>query len=483
MENPLQSPKCRIMGIALIVLISLILMTFKVIPLLFKPNTLNHVLNSGELVIVTRNSSTTYYEGPNGKTGFEYDLAKQFADSLGVKLKVISSDNLHEIFQILNSGKAHFAAAGLTITESRKNYVRFAASYMDITEQLIYNNQSYRPKKVADLDNGILEVIDGSSHVESLNELKAEHPELNWNTQNDIESEQLLYLVENQLIDYTVADSNEVSLNQRFLLELRVAFDISKPKKIAWAFPKTKDSTLYDKAMTFFWRNLNNGEITHLIEKHYGHVNQFDYVGNRIYKRHIATRLSNYLDMYNDAGEKYSIDWKLLAAMGYQESHWNPKAVSPTGVRGIMMLTQQTAGQMGIKNRLDPKSSIFGGAKYLDQIRRRFPDELKEPDRTWYAMAAYNVGYYHVIDAQKIAIQLGKNPNKWLDLQTTLPLLARKKWYKKTKYGYARGWEPVKYVTNIRRYYDLLEYQVSENEKNISEETGNDALSIMPSVL
>ena len=336
---------------------------------------------------------------------------------------------------------------------------------------------------MTDLEDGILEVIDGSSHIDSLNQLKNQYPDLNWNAQRNIESEQLLYLVENQLIDFTVADSNEVMLNQRFLLELRVAFNISKPKKLAWAFPKNIDSSLYDKAMSFFWRNLNNGEITHLTEKHYGHVDKFDYVGNRIYKRHIATRLSNYLNMYNEAGDKFNIDWKLLAAMGYQESHWNPKAVSPTGVRGIMMLTQQTAGQMGIKNRLDPKSSIMGGAKYLDQIRNRFPKELKEPDRTWYAMAAYNVGYYHVIDAQKIAKKLGKNPNKWSDLQTTLPLLARKKWYKKTKYGYARGWEPVKYVTNIRRYYDLLEYQFTENKKNKKKEAENDVFSIMPSVL
>ena len=444
---------------------------------------LNHVLQTGELVIVTRNSSTTYYEGPNGKTGFEYELAERFAESLGVELRVITSDNLREIFEILNTGEAHFAAAGLTITESRKEYVRFAPSYMDITEQLIYNNQSYRPRKVEDLDDGLLEVIEGSSHVESLIELQTKHPELSWNTQKDIESEQLLYLVENQLIDYTVADSNEVSLNQRFLLELRVAFDISAPKKLAWAFPKIKDSSLYDKAMSFFWRNLNDGEITHLIEKHYGHVDQFDYVGNRIYIRHIATRLSKYLDMYHEAADKYNLDWKLLAAMGYQESHWNPKAVSPTGVRGIMMLTRHTAGLLGVKNRLDPESSIFGGAKYLDRIRRRFPDDLKEPDRTWYAMAAYNVGYYHVIDAQIIAKQLGKDPNKWVDLQTVLPLLARKKWYKKTKFGYARGWEPVKYVTNIRRYYDLLEYQLSPDKNGQADDEEHEAFSIMPSVL
>jgi len=457
-------------------------MLFKVVPQLLTPNLLNQIIENNELIVVTRNSSTTYYEGPNGFTGFEYELAQKFADSLGVRLKVITSDNLHDIFNMLNTGQAHLAAAGLTITEARKEHVRFAASYMDVTEQLIYNRRSYRPRSAADLDNGILEVIDGSSHVESLEELKFEHPGLSWSTQPDMESEQLLYLIENQLIDYTVADSNELQLNQRFLLDLRVAFNISEPKQLAWAFPKTTDLSLYDKAMSFFWRNLNNGEITHLTENHYGHVDKFDYVGNRIYIRHIGTRLPKYINWYKEAADKYNLDWKLLAAMGYQESHWNPRAVSPTGVRGIMMLTQQTAGHLGIKNRLDPRSSIFGGAKYLNQIRKRFPDEIEEPDRTWLAMAAYNVGYYHVTDAQEIAKQLNKNANKWSDMQNVLPLLARKKWYKKTSRGYARGWEPVKYVTNIRRYYDLLDYQLALNETD-DEEIEHEAISILPSVL
>ncbi len=457
-------------------------MMIKVVPLLFKPNTLNQILESGEIVMVTRNSSTTYYDTPEGKTGFEYELAKRFADSLGVNLKVVTNNNLDDIFAMLASGKAHFAAAGLSITESRKKQVRFAASYMEVNEQLIYNNQSTRPKKIEDLQNGILEVIDGSSHLESLQHLKNTHPRLTWNIQSDTESEQLLYLVENKVIDYTIADSNEVSLNQRFLLELRSAFTISDPKKLAWAFPKIKDSSLYDKAMSFFWRNLNNHEVAHLIEKHYGHVNKFDYVGNMIYNRHIATRLTKYQSMFYDAAKKYALDWKLIAAMGYQESHWNPKAKSRTGVRGMMMLTRKTANIVGVKNRIDAKSSIFGGAKYLDRIRKRFPEDLKEPDRTWFAMAAYNVGYYHVIDAQKILIKQGKNPNKWTNMQHALPLLAKKKYYKKTKYGYARGWEPVKYVTNIRRYYDILKYQTSKDDIK-TKETKRDIFAAVPSVL
>lgn len=481
MSNILEKPRCRTMASSLLIVALLILLIFKGIPLIFKSSILKQIQDSGELVIVTRNSPTTYYEGPQGPTGFEYELAKKFADSLGVELKIIIPENLNEIFELLDSGEAHFAAAGLTVTESRKERVKFAASYQEITEQVVYHNQDTAPENIDDLALGNLEVIASSSHVESLQILKQQYPALEWNEYDDMESEQLLQLVNDQIIDYTIADSNEVAMNQRFLLEIRTAFDISEPKKIAWAFPKSKDTSLYDKAMVFFWQNLNNGEITQLIERHYGHVSKFDYVGNRIYIRHIATRLSKYQELYKQAGKKYGLDWRLLAAMGYQESHWNPKAVSPTGVRGIMMLTRETAGHLGIKNRLDPESSIFGGAKYLAQIRDRLPEEITEPDRTWLALASYNVGYYHLEDARRIAVELGKDPDKWVDLKTTLPLLSRKKWYKKTDYGYARGWEPVRYVEAIRRYYDLLNYELT---KNIPEEKPeHDAFSILPPVL
>jgi peptidoglycan lytic transglycosylase F len=482
MPNPLTNPRCRTMGSLILGTVILILLIFQGIPYLFKPNILGQVIKSGELVVLSRNSPTTYYEGTSGPTGFEYELAKRFADSLGVKLKIITPDNLSEIFDMLDNNQAHFAAAGLTITEARKKRVRFSASYQQITEQLIYNNQDISPASIEELSLGNLEVVGGSSHVESLQKLKQKHADLEWVEHSDMESEQLLQLVADQVIDYTVADSNEVALNQRFMLDLRVAFDVSKPQKLAWAFPKTKDSSLYDKAMTFFWRSMNNGEITQLIEKHYGHISKFDYVGNRIYIRHIATRLSKYQQLYEEAGEKYDLDWRLLAAMGYQESHWNPRAVSPTGVRGIMMLTLETAAQLGIKNRLDPKSSIFGGAKYMAQIRRRLPEEIKEPDRTWFALASYNVGYYHVDDARILAREQELNSKNWVDLRKTLPLLSQKKWYKKTRFGYARGMEPVRYVEAIRRYYDLLNYQLAKSKQD-SEETKHDAFSILPSVL
>ena len=469
------------MAFSLLILLCLILFIFKGIPLIFKPGILKQIENSGELVVLSRNSPTTYYEGPEGPTGFEYELAEKFADFIGVKLKIITPDNLNEIFNMLDKNEAHLAAAGLTITEARKKRVRFGPGYQEIKEQLIYNNQDFKPETIEDLEFGNLEVVAGSSHVEKLIELKKQNPDLVWNEHDDMESEQLLQLVADKIIDYTIADSNELALNQRFLLELRAAFDISEPQQLAWAFPLTDDTSLYDKAMVFFWQIINNGELTQLIERHYGHVSKFDYVGNRIYLRHIATRLTEYQDMFIESAEKYNLDWRLLAAVGYQESHWNPRAVSPTGVRGIMMLTLQTAGQLGIKNRLDPESSIYGGAKYLSQIRDRLPESIKEPDRTWFALASYNVGFYHVEDARIIAQKLNKDPNKWIDIKSTLPLLSRKKWYKQTRFGYARGWEPVRYVENIRRYYDLLNWQLSKADDD--KELEHDVFSTLPPVL
>ena len=481
MKLPLANPKCRTIGSLLIVLAATILLFFKGIPYLFKPSILNQIIESGELIVISRNSPSTYYEGPDGATGFEYELAKKFADQLGVKLKIITPDNLNDIFNMLDDEQAHFAAAGLTITESRKQRVRFSPSYQTITQQLVYNSRNRSPKSTASLSSGNLEVVAGSSHVEHLQVLKRSHPELEWTEHSDMESEELLQLVSDRTVDYTIADSNEVALNQRFMLDLRVGFDISEPQKLAWAFPKTKDTSLYDRAMIFFWHNMNNDYISQLLEKHYGHISKFDYVGNRTYVRHIVSRLNKYRSFYEQAAEKYNLDWRLLAAMGYQESHWNPRAVSPTGVRGIMMLTLETAAHLGIKNRLDPKSSIFGGAKYLAQIKSRFKNEIEEPDLTWFALAAYNVGYYHVVDARILAENQKISSTNWLNLKDTLPLLSQKKWYKKTRFGYARGYEPVKYVAAIRRYYDLLNHQL--NKQNFDEEPKNEAYSILPSVL
>ncbi len=419
-------------------------------------NLLESIQKDGVLVVASRNSPTTYYEGPTGPVGLEYDLANSFANELGVKLKIITPSNLTDTLTMVSRDEVHFAAAGLTVTDSRKHWVRFSRPYQKITQQVVYHSDSKRPRRPADLVGRHIEVVADSSHAEKLEELAVVYPELDWMENPELDSDELLYLVNQQLIGVSIADSNEVKLSRRFYPELRVGFNLTKPQPLAWAFPKNGDNSLFDAANQFIKRLEESGELTALIERYYGHVERFDYVGTTTYMTHILQRLPQFRNMFEEEAKKYELDWRMLAAIGYQESHWNPNARSPTGVRGLMMLTLNTADYLGIEDRRDPEQSIKGAAKYLAKLISRIPNDIPEPDRTWMALAAYNVGRGHLEDARIITEIRGGNPHLWNDVKKNLPLLSRKKWYKKTKHGYARGWEPVKYVENIRSYYDIL---------------------------
>jgi len=423
---------------------------------LFPQSRLDSVKNEGVLRVLTRNSATTYYEGTHGPAGLEYDLVAGFAEYLGVQLKLETPATLSQVLHKIQAGEADIAAAGLTVTDERKALLNFGISYQHISPQLVYRVGT-RPPKDLDALHGSLEVVAGSSHAERLRSLREEHPELSFQKTNELDSEQLLNLVWEQVIDYTVADSNEVSISRRFYPELRVAFDINPPQPLAWAFPPGKDRSLVDEADEYLKLLKENGQLDRLLKRYYAYVSDFDYVGTRRYMKHIDQRLPLYQAWFEQAGKETGVDWRLLAAIGYQESQWDPKAVSPSGVRGLMMLTQATMQQMGItKSRHDAQASIEGGARYIASVKKRIPERIKEPDRSWMALAAYNIGYGHLEDARILAQNDGAAPDKWIDVKKYLPLLSQKKWYQKTRYGYARGREPVRYVENVRSYYDIL---------------------------
>ena len=189
-----------------------------------------------------------------------------------------------------------------------------------------------------------------------------------------------------------------------------------------------------------------------------------NYAGAHTFRKHINSRLENLIPIFKQVADQHDIDWRFLAAVSYQESLWNPRAVSPTGVRGLMMLTQNTARQLGIQNRADPFDSTQGGAAYLLALKQRIPERISEPDRTWMALAAYNVGLGHLEDARVLTQTRGGNPDRWADVREALPLLAQQEWHKKTRFGYARGHEPVIYVRNIRNYYDLLVWKYQQED-------------------
>ena len=266
------------------------------------------------------------------------------------------------------------------------------------------------------------------------------------------------------LLELSIADSNIVAVNRQYFPELQVAFSFPQPESLAWAFPLSEDKSLYNAAVKFLEKSRESGELAQLIDRYYGPASHSNFINLSVFKVRVRSRLPQYQLMYEKAGERYNLDWRLLAAVGYQESYWDPTATSPTGVRGLMMLTQETADQLGIKDRLDAGQSIDGGARYLQGLIERMPPGVTEPDRTWMALAAYNAGINHLEDARIITQKQGHDPNKWNDVKKYLPLLAEKAWYSKTKYGYARGLEPVIFVNSVRTYYDVL-VKLDEEEK------------------
>ncbi len=437
------------------------------------PPILDQVFETGELRVVTRNSPTAYTVSPDGPIGPEYDLVRSFAEELGVALVVLSVDSVSEILPLLLSGKAHMAAAGLSITDSRREYLNFGHPYESVDIHLIYKLGTGRPRKIEDIVDRSIEVMASTSHVDILEDLQADHPELTWTENADIEAADLLTKVAMGEIDLTVADSPDFNIQRHFYPELRVALDLHVDDPIAWAFPKGTADSLLARADEFLIAADRSGLLAQVQDRYYGHTRKYDYVGTRNFIRHYESRLPRYRAMFEEAGAEYGIDWRLLAAIGYQESHWRANAVSPTGVRGIMMLTEATADFLGIEDRTDPKSSIFGGAEYFALQTERVADTVAEPDRTWMALAAYNVGFNHVRDARTIVEWQGGDPDSWIDMRAALPLKAQRKWYSKLPYGYARGWEPVLYVNNIRAYYNILVWlteQEAGGDKEVPDE-------------
>ncbi len=417
---------------------------------------LDKIHKRGELIVLTRNAPTTFYEGREGPDGYEYQLVKLFAESLGVPATYKIFSSVEEILSAMKNGEGDIAAAGITRTETREKLYTFGPDYKSIRQQIVCHRKGPIPRKRTSLTNMSILLVNGSSYVENMEKLKTQIPGLKWDTTSELSTEQLLEKVWRREIDCTIADSNIVALNQRYYPELKVAFAASDPQHLAWVIPKHSNK-LQKKLAAWFEEIKQNNLLAEIDARFYGHIEIFDYVDTRAYKRSIINRLPMYQQCFQEAAEKYDLPWTTLAAQAYQESHWNAKAISPTGVRGIMMLTRTTAKHLGIESRLDPRHSIDGGAKYMAQILRRMPEDIKEEEKLWFAMAAYNVGIGHLWDARTLARRQGKTPGRWMDIQKVFPLLSQKKYYKDLKYGYARGTEPVRYVNRIRNYQEILE--------------------------
>tara|TARA_B100001094_G_scaffold333396_1_gene411433 strand:- start:6614 stop:8107 length:1494 start_codon:yes stop_codon:yes gene_type:complete len=389
-------------------------------------------------------------------SGFDYDLAQKFANFIGAELDMVVFDNISQMFNALKNKEIDLIAASITHNQTRAQDFIFTPPLYQVKQQLVYKmRQTKRPRSLKELEGEVM-IVAESSHAQTLKqkEKQKQYPNLKWKETQDHSSEELLSMIVEGKIKYTIADSTTLAINRRYTPDLGIGFSLTKKEHISWVLSKKDSDKLLSQLLDFWKKEKKAGTFDLLNEKYFGHVKKFDFVDTKAFIRAVKRKLPRYKSFF----QKYSgkLDWRKIAATSYQESHWNPKAISPTGVRGMMMLTRPTAKQMKIRNRLDPEQSIKGGAKYLNYLMKRVPKDVPEDERMWFALASYNIGFGHMMDARKLSKMRGLNPNSWKDLKKVFPLLHERKHYRKTKYGYARGKEAVHYVDNIRRYYDTL---------------------------
>lgn len=429
---------------------------------------LTQIKQDGVLKVGILFNPTSYYVDQDGPTGFEYDLIRSFSDYMEVELELIPSYHVAELLDKLEAGQVDMLVGGLTVTESRSDKFRYAPPYQYVSQKLVYKQGRERPTNF-DQVNAPITVAAATSHHETIEKIKADYPELQIIVSDQADPNELLELLMEGSVDFTIADSHNLSIVRRYYPDISVAFTIEEREPLSWLLQKNNDDSLYALLIDFFGNLHLSGELTALEDRYFGHVEKFNYVDTRLFMKAVDEVLPTYKEWFEQyAGD---LDWRLVAAQSYQESHWDPRAKSPTGVRGIMMLTQPTAKQMGVKSRLDAESNIRGGAKYLQRLLNRIPARISEHDRPWFALAAYNLGWGHVQDGRRLTKQKGGNPDKWVDVKKYLPLLRQKRYYKNTRYGFARGDEAVTYVSNIRRYYDTLIWidEKSEQQQKLEE--------------
>jgi membrane-bound lytic murein transglycosylase F len=422
---------------------------------------LDDILERGELTVVTRNSPTTYYQDRDGANGFEYALATRLAAELGVNLQVQTAFSLSDVFRLLERGEADVAAAGLTLTGDRGGRFPYSTPYSTLRPQVVYKAGNFRPRDLEQLAGLEIAVLEDSSHVQSLEALREGGGlSLTWREIPGADSMEILEAVESGRFPVAIVDSNEFRVQQSLYPRLKVAFDLGSEQEMVWYLSQQADNDrLLERINGFLNRLREDGALDRLREEHFGHIEGVSRIGSHTFNRNMHNKLPQHRPMIQQVAAEFQMDWRLLAAIAYQESHWNPSATSPTGVRGMMMLTILTAQEMGVENRLDPRESLRGGARYYRNIKRRLPNDIVEPDRTWLALAAYNIGMGHLEDARVITERHGGDPHLWQDVMVHLPLLQKPAHYQRTRYGFARGQEAVTYVQNIRHYYSILEWQ------------------------
>jgi len=320
---------------------------------------------------------------------------------------------------------------------------------------LIYNVDGYRPKSFSDLDHVTVAYPAGTGLDSQLATLRYMHPEATWQAVDVPTSEALISQVSEGSVDYAIVPSNDAATARNVYLDFDVAFAAGPRRELAWAVAPGKPA-LRNTLDQYFAKLRNEGALARYAERYFDAPRAVERIDAGVFRERIKKTLPQLRGSFEDAQAVSGTEWRLLAAIAYQESQWDPLATSETGARGVMQLTEETARHLGVGDRLDTRTSILAAARYLQTLKSKMPERIAEPDRTWLALAAFNIGIAHLEDARILAQKQKLNPDHWSDVKKTLPLLAQSEYYESAKFGYARGGMPVAFVDRVRAYYDIL---------------------------
>ena len=417
---------------------------------------LKQIKSNGILRIALVADPPRYFPSKVKKRGYDFELVSHYATSIDVELEIIKTNTSDEIIFLLNQGKVDIGILGSSPEFDQKN-IKNVVTYNNSKWYVIGNRANRQlPKSIDSIEPNTMIVANGSNASFILHSIKEDYPSLLWDELKNTNVRSILERINENHSKISIISEDIYVYYQYLFPETKKIFVLPIKYPSRWLVKNNNNLSFLYSINSFFNKYKQNGKLEKIGKTYYEHLNAFDYVDIRYYLKRIDKKLPKYKKYFVEAAKNSALDARIIAAVSYQESHWNRKARSPTGVRGMMMLTLDTAKRVGVKNRLNAKQSIFGGAKYLKILYESLSNTIKEPDRLWFALAAYNIGLGHVEDARTITKSQGDNPNSWIDVEKHIPKLSQKKWYKKTKYGFARGHESIEFVRRVRRYYDIL---------------------------
>jgi membrane-bound lytic murein transglycosylase F len=423
----------------------------------FQDVSLDRILASGELKVITGSSLHSYYVYRNQSMGFDYELAKEFADHLGVRLSVVTCDAWEEMRGALNSGRGDLIAAGTEITASRSHQAAFSNGYREVQQHLISQRSKPPVANLRDLAGKTVDVVRGSAHHERLEELRREGIDVIIRTHDSLPEDLLIQKVARGEIDFTVANSNIALMIRRYYTSASVQALGRDTIPLGWAV-RPEARQLLEKVNSFFRAIRETGRLDDIYEKYHWNIGDFDYIDLKAFHERMRTRLPRYRPFIKEAARQNGFDWCLIAAQAYRESHLDPLARGAFDAQGLMQILPATSRSLKVVDPFDPVASIKAGVFYLKTLYDQF-DAIEEDDRVLFALAAYNVGAGHVQDARRLASQEGLDPDRWESVAKTLPLLRYRTYFRNAEQGFCRGDITVAYVKHILIYWDILKRQ------------------------